>query len=211
LLSFLLGLLFFEKPIYIFIIFLSVSIGSLIWAIVIFYNSITVIIEASTAVQATRKAAEEKTLELLTLIADNSKKENVKDNNSLFIEPTKIKINFNNIVITDGIEYAFSVNNKHTIKISFTNSSDYMLKTAELGFIFPADFIVEGATIDSTYTSDTKKIIRFKHEHLQANSTQGEGNIDITFLKTGIYEIDCFVKGENLKTKREPFKIKVVE
>lgn len=185
---------------------MTVSIGCLVWSLYVFSNSISIIIEASSAVQTIQRTNQEKILELLTEIADNSKN----GNDSLFIDPKKIEVIFNNEKIVDGKEYIFSTNNKHSIKIAFKNLSEYMLKTAELGFTFPAEFLVEGGAISSTYTGDTQKIIRFKYQYMQANVNQIVGTIDMTFLKTGTFDVDTFFKGENLKNKNIKFKIRVV-
>lgn len=212
--SFLLGVIFYNNSISIYIFYIrgnlfafAISILSLMWAMIVFYNSIKIIIEASSAVQEIRRATEEKTLELLTAIADNGKK----GDTSLFIDSKYIHIFFNDEEVKAGKEYTFSINNKHTIKIALKNLSEYMLKTAELGFTFPSEFLIEGSTISSIYSGDKEKIIRFKHDYLQCNVNQTEGSVDTTFLKTGVFDVDTFVKGENLKNKTIKFKIKVID
>lgn len=208
LISFLCGLYFFNSQIFFipYILFL-ISLGGLVWFLIIFSNSTSIIIEASIAVQSIRKGSEEKIIELLSILVDNSKQ----GDKSLFIDHTKISVSFDDKKITDGYEYIYSANKKHPIKITLSNSSEYMLKTAELGFIFPEEFLIEGKTISSTYIGDTQKIIRFKHEYIQANQKQLEGSIHLTSLKTGIFDVDVFVKGENLKNKNTKFKIKIID
>lgn len=188
-------------------VLLIASILSLFWTLWIFFNSMQVIVEASSAVQDIRKRAEEKTLELLTALVDNSKK----GDDSLFIPQNKVHIWFAGEEVTAGKEYTFSVNNIHPIKIALKNLSDYMLKTAELGFTFPEEFLTDGSTISSTYTGDKEKIIRFKYEYVQSNENRIAGSINMTFLKIGSFKVSTFVKGENLKNKHIAFKIKVVE
>ncbi|MDO8600135.1 MAG: hypothetical protein Q7R73_00760 [bacterium] len=206
--SFLLGLLFYNLSSYIIPSFLFLlSIGTMVWMIIIFSNSIKIVIEASSAVQEIRKTTEETIIELLATLVDNSKSKD----RSLFIEHKHISTSFNNEEVKEGKEYSFSINKKYKIKISLTNSSEYMLKTAELGFTFPAEFLVEGTTISRTYTGDKEKIIRFEHDHLQSKERMQEGAIDMTFLKMGVFDIETFVKGENLKRKTIKFKIKVIE
>ena len=186
----------------------TISIASLLWAVVIFWNVIEIIVEASTAVQAIQKTAEEKTLELLSALVDNSKSAS----DSMFIDQKKIHIYFSDEEVTPAKEYTFSVNNKHDVKIKFKNLSDRMLKTAELGFTFPEEFLIEKTdNISSIFTGEKEKIVRFKHDHIQANESYLEGKIGITFLKVGTFDVDYFVKGENLKNATTKFKIKVVE
>ena len=206
LVSFLGGLSLYTLPVYVSVALFIVSIGFLIWTLIIFFNSIGIIIEASTTVQQIRRMAEEKTLELLTTLVDNSKK----GDRSLFINQEDIHIMFHGEEIVSGKEYTFSVNNKHAVNIVFRNSSEYMLKTAELGFIFPPEILIEGGQISSVYTGEKEKIIRFKHDHLQSNVNQLEGVVAMTFLKVGTFSVDAFVKGENLKHKSTKFNIKVV-
>lgn len=204
--SFLAGLYFYTQTLYVPLTLFIISIGLLSWAMVIFYNAIGIIIEASTAVQLIRRASEEKILELLTGVADNSKQEGT----SLFIDQKDVKIFFNNEEISEEKKYTFSVNNKHGIAVMLKNLSRFMWKTAELGFTFPADFLIEGSTNFSIYTGDKEKIIRYKHDHLQSGVNQLEGNVNLTFLKTGTFNVSTFIKGENLIWKTIKFKIKVV-
>ncbi len=207
---FLLSIYLIDSPFYyqfLLIIFLSVvSIIFAIRTIMIFVNSIGIIIEASTAVQEIRKASEEKILELLTALVDNSKK----GDQSIFIDKKYIIVLFDNKKAVDNNKYTFSVNKKCLIEVHLTNLSVYMLKNIEHGFTFPKEFLVEGNTISSTYTSNTEKIIRFKYDYIQSKVNL-KGEIDITFLKTGIFDVDTFIKGENLKNKRIKFKIEVIE
>jgi hypothetical protein len=183
-----------------------VSLLALGWAVGVFINSIEIIIEASAAVQDIRRATEEKTLELLTIIADNSKK----GDSSLFIDPQTIKVMFDGQEVTDGKEFTYSVNNPHKIEIGIKNLSEYLFKTAELGFIFPSEVLVSGSTISNIYTGDKEKIVRFKWPHLQSNLNHRAGTLEMSFLKTGTFEIGAFAKGENLKNKLVKFKIRVV-
>ncbi len=204
--TFLLGLYFYDKEFLVPLVLIIISIFFLAWSVVIFSNSISIIVEASNVVQEIKSNKEEKMIELLTMIADNNKK----GDKSLFVNQEKIQISFDNEMLTEGKEYPYSVNNKHPIRIAITNSSEYMLKMVELGFTFPEEFIIEGKSISSTYTGDKEKIIRFKHDYLQANEKRFEGLIDITSLKTGTSDITMFIKGENLKNKTFKFKIKII-
>lgn len=207
LVSFLLGILFYNQTLYIPLVLFILSLAFLVWILVIFSNSIGIIIEASAAVQNIRRSTEEKTLELLTALVDNSKNEG----DSLFIDPKYIRVFFNNEEVIVEKKYKFSVNNKHTINIELNNSSDFMLKTAELGFVFPTEFLVEGDVISNVYTGDKEKIIRFKYNHLQSHVRQVVGSIDITFLKIGTFKVYTFVKGENLKNKNIKFNIEIIK
>ncbi|MBI2003422.1 MAG: hypothetical protein HYS78_00355 [Parcubacteria group bacterium] len=207
LVSFLFGVFFYNQAIYIPVTLFIISVVFFIQTLTIFSNSIEIIIETSIAVQSIRRTTEEKTIELLTILADNSK---IGDQ-SLFIDPKDIRIFFNDEEVTTEKEYIFSVSNKHSVKISLKNLSDYMLKTAELGFTFPVEFLVEGTIISSIYTDDTKKIIRFTYDHLQSKLNLIVGNVDMTFLKTGVFDVESFIKGENLKRKTIKFKIKIVD
>lgn len=186
---------------------IAVSIGFLVWALIIFSNSIKIIIEASVAVQGIQKTSEGKIFELLTMLVDNSKH----GGESLFIKHEEIKVFFDDMEISEGKEYSYSVNNKHDVKISLKNLSEYMLKTAQLGFTFPSEFLIEERANFSIYTSDKEKIVRFKHDYLQSNEHMIEGTVSLTFLKVGIFDVNTFIKGENLKNKSVKFKIKVVE
>lgn len=205
--SFFIGLIFYGQYLNGLIISFLISFSCLIWTVVIFFNSIGIIIEASSTVQGIRRETDEKVLELLTALVDNSKKGDL----SLFVEQKNIKVFWGDEEVTANKEFILSVNNKHKVKIFLKNLSEHMLKTVELGFALPVECLVEGKSISSTYTGEKEKIIRFKHDYIHANVNQIEGDIEITFLKIGTFDVNAFVKGENLKNKTIKFKIKVVE
>jgi len=203
--SFFLGLTSYQAPFYIPQTLFVLSVISIVLTTRIFFVSIEIIVEASSVVQGAQKATNEKIVELLTVLVDNTDKDSV----SLFIDQKDIHVFFAGEEITANKEYSFSEGKKHKIKISIKNLSAYMLKTAELGFTFPAEFLIEGAT--NIYVGDKEKIIRFKHDYLQSTVNQMERDIEMTFLNKGVFTVDTFVKGENLKNKIIKFKIKVVE
>jgi len=205
--SFLMGLYFYLQPFYIPLSLFVISIGMVVWAITIFYNAIGIIVEASTEVQLKHKVSEEKTLELLTAIADNSKK----DGASLFIDQKYIKIYFENEILTEGKEYTFSVNKEHSIDVHVSNVSEFMWKTTELGFYFPEEFLIKDASTFNIFVGGKQKILRFNHDHIQSLEKMDLGKINLTFLTSGIFEVTAFTKGENLKRKTIKFKIKVVD
>lgn len=203
--SFLLGLIFYQAPFYIPQVLFALSVISIVLAVRIFFISVEIIVEASSAVQSTQKATNEKVVELLTVLVDNTDKDSV----SLFINQKDIHIFFNGEEVTPGKEYSFSVGNKHKIKVSFKNLSAYMLKTAELGFTFLPEFLIEG--VSDIYVGEKEKILRFRHDYLQSNVHQIEEDVEMTFLNKGVFNVDTFVKGENLKNKTIKFKINIVE
>lgn len=208
LVSFLLALFLYNRVFYIPTSLFIISIIFLVRVLVVFSRSIEAIIEASLAVQKISRTAEEKELELLTTLVDNSKNGGA----SLFVDPKNISVFFSGKTITSGEEYSFSVNNKHTIKnTALKNSSEYMLKNVEFGIVFPPEFLIESETADSIYSGDKEKIIRFKFDIIQSRVNKLMGDMDLTFLKTGDFNVTAFVKGENLKTKDIKFKIKVVD
>lgn len=204
--SFLVGLYLYSTSLYFSHILILISVGFLAWTIAIFFNAIEIIIEASTEVQRIRKSGNEKQLELLTTLVDNSKTDEL----SLFIEPDDIRIYFENEVIEEAKIYIFSINKMHKVAISLENLSEYMFKTAELGFTFPTEVLIEDASNISIYNGEKEKIVRFNHDYIQSDEKFHEGGLNLTFLKTGTFDVDVFVKGENLKKKLIDFKIRVI-
>lgn len=205
-----LGLLYFiNHSIYLVPFGLAIlSIVALVVALIVFWNSASIIIEASSEVQRMRTSREEKILELLTALVDNSKK----GDPSLFINSDDIRIEIDAKMVEENKEFSYSANKKHILKIDLINLSDYMWKTAELGFIFPSDVLLEDLpTISRLTTTETRKILRFNHEHLQANERMQEGSIGVTFLKADSFKIEAFIKGENVKRKSIPFLVTAVE
>jgi len=207
--SFLLGLAFFNQFLYVTIISFFVSIITFAWLFIIFSNAIQIIIEASSAVKKIQKDTENKKLELLTIIADNSKE----GDSRLFINEKDIKLYFDKKEITNNEVYRFSVNKKYSIEIWLKNLSQYMLKKAEHGFYLPTQLLIEGKAISSVYTDESEKqrVVRFKSEYIHNHENLNEGSVDITFLKAGTFDVETFAKGENLRVKRIKFKIEVIE
>ncbi len=207
LIFFLSSLFFYTNLLIVSYIFMILSIIFLISSLIIFSNSIKTITDASYAVHDMRNSIEEKTLQLLNTIADNGKK----DSESLFIKQEQIQITFDEQKIVENKVYSYSVNRSHKIEISLENLSSYIFKTAELGFTFPKEFILEKEEQFLISTTTKEKIIRFKHEYIQSNTKMMEGNMNITFLNKGIFDVDTFVKGENLKNKTIKFKINIID
>ncbi len=61
------------------------------------------------------------------------------------------------------------------------------------------------------YSCFKEKIIRFNYNYIQSRQNTNVGSINLTFLKTGSYNVVAFVKAENLKNKYVKFIIQVID
>ena len=176
-----------------------------------FYKSIFVIIEASDIYQQKSQSRDITTRELLTRIVENTKHSS---DLPLFVKPEKVKVYLDGIEIKDKLVISHSANRKRVIKVTLLNSSDLMLKNNELGLGFPPEFLIErteGDNITSLYTGGKQQIVRFNDEYIHSHERNNLGEINVTFLKAGEYDVDFFVKAENLVQKRVDFKLKIVD
>ncbi|MES2288007.1 MAG: hypothetical protein V4547_20130 [Bacteroidota bacterium] len=209
LISFSVGVAMYPQHASVLVALFLLSLILVVYVLVVFWNSIQIIIEASTAVQDRKRTSEDKIFELLTAIVENTAQSGSK---SMFIKESEVGIKFDGQVISPEKEFIFSANKEHSIKIAVVNYSDYLLKTVEWGLILKPEFLVEETSnITSLFTDEAQKIIRFKHNIIQAKSDIQEGVLKVTFLKTGSFNCQVFVKGENYKNKKVSFKIKVIE
>jgi biopolymer transport protein ExbB/TolQ len=197
-----------------FIIFnIRIIVIAIIFSVVMFFCALfglfrllMVIIEAAAIVNENKKMNEENIVQLLSTLVENSKP------GSLFLKPEKIYIKIGDNKLTNGFNLSYSTGKKHAISVSIENIDEKMAKRVEAGFVFPKDFLVERTTnIDSIYDNGGNQIVRFKKEFIQTGEDNQQGNLNITFLKNGVYNVNAFLKGENIERASYLFNISVIE
>ncbi|MFA5130951.1 MAG: hypothetical protein WC467_00840 [Patescibacteria group bacterium] len=189
------------------LLLLALSLIAFIIGIYILWKSILILIEVFGSINQTKKDYEEKVISLLSDIS-------TKNGNSvsdLFIKEEKIGLIFYGKYLKKDETFDFSVNKKYDIPVSINNSSDIMAEKVEIGLILSQDFLVEKTTNLSIYATEDKQIIRLNSEIVQAHENQLKNKISLTFLKSGNYNIEAFVKGKNVIYHRFAFCIKVIE
>lgn len=111
--------------------------------------------------------------------------------------------------IESGLEIPLAVNRKHELGISTYNSEkDLSLRNLELGFGFPLEFEIEEGIRYELYKLEN--IVRFYITHLPASENRIHGKLMVTPLKTGVYNVKTWIKGDDMKTKRVNIKFKII-
>lgn len=183
---------------------LTFSLLAFICGLVILFISITVLFEVAEIVSEKKNGNEEKIIELLsTLVA--------KSGDNLFLREDEVGVIFNDQLLSKDEKIDFSVNKKHEIPISIRNRSEKMAKKVEVGFIFPKDVVIEKTTNFSIYTDGSTQTVRFNLETIQAHENNKQGRLPITFLQAEESKIEVFIKGENVKYQKFPFKLNIVK
>lgn len=167
-------------------------------------KSMVVLFEVGEITSQTKSSHEDKIIELLSSIVEKSGVEN------LYLKEGDITLKFNDKTLIKNDVYNFSVNTKHQIPFSIVNSATKMAKNIEVGLIFPVDVLIEKKSNMSISTSTTNQIIRFKKEIIQATEDNNQGKLELTFLKAQKFQVQVFIKGENVRVNKFTFNINVV-
>lgn len=82
-----------------------------------------------------------------------------------------------------------------------------MAKDVEVGFSFPADFLIEKNSGYSIYASGTEQIVRYSEERIHGKTNFIKQPLTVTPLNKGEFVFDTFIKGENIKSIYRKLKI----
>ncbi|MEK7612268.1 MAG: hypothetical protein AAB407_02925 [Patescibacteria group bacterium] len=198
-------LILLDIPIFETIIVLISSIFAFVAGVMTLFTSISVLFEVGEITNQAKNSNEEKIIELLSILVENSGTDN------LYLKEDEIKVKFGDKNLKENEKFDFSVNTQHKISIRVHNSADKMAKNIEVGFVFPKDVLIEKTSnLSSIFTDESIQIVRFKNEIIQAHESNDKGALRITFLKPGEVSIDLFIKGENVKYKRFSFKLNII-
>lgn len=167
-------------------------------------DSVTVLVEVSEIVNEAKRRTEDKVIELLSTLVEQSGTE------TLFIKEEKLFVFFNQKRLSKDGVFDFAANRKHDIAISINNNADVMAKTVEFGMIVPKGFLIESTPNLRIYAEEETQIVRFQAAIIHAHENHLKGKMGITFLTAGSFEVKAFLKGENVKYQKFPFTIRVV-
>lgn len=192
---------------YLYAVDLSGSIFFFIFAINVMRNLFLVIAEVSKILDIEKKEREAKVIELLSGILESTEKVRQVYLYKVYIAINRQKIKDDLLVLKAHTEI------KEKFKISIVNTEKTMAKNIEIGFIFPSlDFIIEKDNMYSVFIDEPGKVqvVRYTADSIQSNTELFiSAPLTITPLKEGEYKIRVFVKGENIKTKYNYFKLGV--
>jgi hypothetical protein len=197
--------LFLKVPLWVTLASFSLSFILFLLGLRTLWKSFSVLVEVAEIVNTSKEDNESKQIELLSTLVEKS------GDKSLFLDPEKINIKFNDENLITSSKLIFTINKKYDLSVVIVNSDERMAKNVEVGFTFPLDFLVEKTpNVSSIYTGDNKQIIRFNEDVIQGNEKNIQGNMQITFLKLGDFPVQVFIKGENIKPKKTSFSIEII-
>lgn len=185
---------------------LSIGIAGFTYAIVALIKSISVIVEVKSIIDADKKDADAKTVELLSEIAQ--KVGETKEQN--YLQDVHIKANGKSIRDGPSKTIEVAVNKKYELELGMTNSEDRMAKNVEVGFIFPVSYMIDKGS-HTIYRDEEKQIIRYATSYIHGNTTHPFSGLKITPLEQGDHTIRTFIKAENIRTIYRDFTLRVVE
>ncbi len=184
-------------------LFLSVvGLGSGIGAL---FASVSVLVEVSEIVNDARRTTEERVVELLSTLVEKSGVD------TLFLKRGAVYIRFNDKKVKEGEAFEFSVNRKHEVPVAITNSVDTMAKNVQVGLILPKEVLIDKTPNLQITTTEETQIVRFNADMIHAHEESRRGKMGVTFLRVGEYNIDTFIKGENVRYQRLTFKLRAIE
>ncbi len=186
-------------------LFLLISLAGAVYALIILWNLIGIIVEVKTIIDAEKRAAEPNTAELLASLA----KEVADKTGQYFL--TKAYITCDDQDIVDGsYKTTIQANMKKEIKVGLRNREMRMAKNIEIGFIFPASFIIDKTDYASITRTETEQIVRYEKTIVHAHTHQTFDSLFITPLELDAYKVRTFVKAENIETTYRTITIEVV-
>jgi ABC-type multidrug transport system fused ATPase/permease subunit len=174
-------------------IFLTISILSFIFSLVILWNIFVTIIEVIKIVNKDKRDVEQKTIELLSGIF-----EKVDKNSGFFLKKVFVVLNDATIDNND-VSIPLDKNVKIEIAVGIMNKEVRMAKNVEIGLTLPPDFIIEKSNKYTIYTDKTTQVVRYSEDLIQGKTGLNLTSLTLTALNTGKYSIKIFVKGENIE------------
>lgn len=185
-------------------LFLLISLTGFVYALIVLWNLINIIVEVKGTIDAEKKAAETSTAELLTSLA----REIIDRTGQYYL--TKVYIGLDGEDIKDdSYEITMPVNMKKEIKVQIQNTEMRMAKNVEFGLRFPTSFIIDKTDYDSIFRDEKWQIVRYTDSMLHGNTLTTYDNLIITPLEQGDYKIRTFIKAENIETTYKTITIKV--
>lgn len=186
-------------------LFLLISLACAVYALIILWNLMGMIVEVKTIIDAEKRAAEPNTAELLASLA----KEVADKTGQYFLTKAYITWDGQDIV-DDSYKTKIQANMKKEIKVGLQNYEMRMAKNIQIGFIFPTSFIIDKTGYTSITRIETEQIVRYETTIVHGNTNQSFESLFITPLELDAYKVRTFVKAENIETTYRTITIEVV-
>jgi len=143
-------------------LFLLISLGCFVYALVVLWNLIGIIVEVRGILDTEKKATETGTVELLTSLVRG-----IGDKTGqYFLAQVYINLNGEDIK-DDSYEIIIPTNTKEEIDLKLRNREARMAKNVEIGFTFPTTFIIEKTTHNSIFRSKGEQVVRYSESIVQ--------------------------------------------
>lgn len=181
---------------------IAVSLMCFIYAIVVLWKLLGIMIEVKKTIDDDKKDMDTKTIELLSALVEKEPE--------YFLKDVYVTIDEKNIKDNGG-KITFSADKKQELRIGINNSETRMAKNVEIGFIFPPDFIIEKTNYYSIYNDKTSQVVRYRTSLIQADTHLKLNPLIITPLKKGDHKITTFIKAENIKSLYLDLNLKVTK
>ncbi len=183
-------------------LFLIISVAGFIYAIIVLWKLIVIIIEVRKIIDADRKDVDTRVTELLSKLA--------KETEQSFLKKVNIHLDGKDIRNNLG-KTEIRVNIKKVISVGVDNHESRMAKNVEIGFIFPTSFIIEKTPNYSIFQDEERQIIRYSLDFVHGNTLHHHNPLIITPLEQGDFKIRTFIKAENIEATYKDYTIKVTE
>ncbi len=185
-------------------LFLLISLGCFVYALVVLWNLIGIIVEVRRILDTEKKATETSTVELLTSLA----REITNRTGQYFLAQVYINLNDEDIK-DDSYEIIIPTNMKEEIDLKLRNREARMAKNVEIGFTFPTTFIIGKTNHNSIFRSKGEQVVRYSEGIVQGYTNIQYEPLIITPLEQGVYEVQTFIKAENIEATYRNVTIKV--
>lgn len=183
--------------------FLLISLAGFIYAIVVLWKLIGIIVEVRKIIDTDKKDTDSRTIELLSALAQKIEKTGQYFLKRVYASLGKGDIKDDSRIIT------MQTNSKNELKIGVQNHESRMAKNVEIGFIFPNNFIIEKRDYYSIFLDEIQQVIRYETNLIHGNTHNFFSPLIITPLEKGDYKIRTFIKAETIEATYRDVTVKV--
>lgn len=180
-------------------VLLLFSIAMFVLALAVLWSSLTIIIEMKKASDETRATDElENRQALLTTL------KKLEEEEGYFLKKVDIMVD-DETVGAKKPKIPIPVQEKRKLDIVICNRETRMAKEVEIGFYFSLDFIIDKEGPKSIYKRESNQIVRYRAKSVYGKEKLHVGPLAITPLKKGPFEVDTFIKAENIEPMPDSF------
>lgn len=185
-------------------LFLLISLTGFVYALIVLWNLIAIIVEVRGIIDTEKKTTETSTVELLTSLA----REVIDRTGQYFLTKVYIVLDGKDIE-DDSYETTIPANIKKEINVQLRNNEMRMAKNVEIGFRFPTNFIIDKTDYASIFRDEKEQVVRYSESILQGHTIVNYAPLIITPLEQGVCKVSTFIKAENIAATYRSVTIRV--